>query len=280
MCTAGTTLSSPVAAADLIPGDILVYENIRATDIDGDVVHHQRVRKLSWLTFHGAAIRKGSVRSIHTAIVVEVTDTSMLVAHALNCGIALVRKNLSERYESGEKRHVFRCEGYQAYAVSAAHIARSWVQNHQGVVSKKSALVMREEQECDEHGFCYVEWQQQAYSGSMELYVPNTYGVPHYLHNSGYGSGARAFVTRLATFASDVPAELQYHPGTLAATGMACTTLVIAAWQAALGPDDASWLMALDARYTSPPALQGYLLDSHHWRYLGSYGISASAAIE
>ncbi len=101
--------------------------------------------------------------------------------------------------------------------------------------------------------------------------------MPSYYHSVGYGSGARAFAQRMHSHQESIPEELTYKPFTAAAAGMACTTLVISAWQAALGSERSEQYMARDARYTSPPALHGYLLDSSDWKYMGAYGKTFTA---
>ena len=50
---------------------------------------------------------------------------------------------------------------------------------------------------------------------------------------------------------------------------MICSTFVIACWQAAIGPTQASKYMALDANHTSPMTLEGYLRNNNNWKEYG-----------
>ncbi len=144
MLSAACAQAGGIPAKDLRPGDIIIYEKTgNARTVDEDITRHQRLRSFSWLTSHGSATRKGSSCCIHTALVIEANDQSILLAHALNCGIALVRKSCNDVYERSETRHIFRCMGQAATAAIAASIAKGWIQHHPSATSRKEQLTDR-----------------------------------------------------------------------------------------------------------------------------------------
>ncbi|WP_330924468.1 hypothetical protein [Candidatus Sororendozoicomonas aggregata] len=133
------------------------------------------------------------------------------------------------------------------------------------------------------HGFQRGERQKISIFGQqrekmvdgVDVYTSGVYSITSlpmvYFGNACYGASARSYARKLNfqyMLQGDIPQELTASATSLF-TGVTCTYLPIAVYQAVLGESGSSINMAVDARRALPSDLAQYLDANENWQFLG-----------
>ncbi|PVZ70616.1 hypothetical protein [Pelagibaculum spongiae] len=233
--------------SELKLGDI-VFMNGQGTNGASVIKAQTALQKVCLFGRDSWQTRAASPETYHCGIVCHVEKNKVELAHAASKGFARIEiaadtlGSETGLYE-GSSFKVFRCQSCRGLADLSGIIARKWVP-------------------CNS--------QPRFWKGEEYYYGPAAYSARKayrtFGRSSHYGSGAK----------QQAALYFQHQDGSVPAlhneTGikqMFCSMFVVAIWQAAAGPDASAQVMAKDARFTSPMALEGYLVQNNFWDELG-----------
>ena len=221
---------------NLEPGDILLFADKGHWSM---VSISQGVTRLNPVIWYKS--RRGSIYTNHAAIIfntiidkfAKVSRTKM--AHAVNSGVD--RTEVPTNFRSGPYGGyiVFRLNAnYKDYAIAAGQVAEIWTRG-------------------GSENMPYAHWHKVMSPG---------------FHNSDFGSGAKTRAQHYVNHKNTIGGPAGFKDGTK--KSMFCSMFVIACYQAALGEAMSGFLMALDAKHTSPMKLESYLYSNSHWEFIGT----------
>ncbi len=211
------------------------------------------------------ATAQGNADCVHIGMVASPysPDGMLGLVDAKIDGFCYRQLDVAEGNTAGLKNvEVFRYKGRGRglYTREAARIARNWC-----IYGEEYLIVQN-------------VWEQGAHhKGRGDSLLPSssvrqydTYSVVKALKcplgSARYGSRARERAQRYHN-SPDAPPFSTNDPSR--SERMFCSMFIVAAWQAAVGPDKAATIMGRDAAYTSPVNLHGYLVGNTEWQSQG-----------
>jgi len=225
-------------------GDVLLFYGFNAVG-----VAQTAVKGMKFLTAvpaavsaaqGGAAAFSGRADCNHAAIITEIGRIQFNMAHATTMGV--VASDIDNYLPSFQGEcAVFRLNGQEQLAAEAGTVGATW--------SSKPA---------DEN--------QLGMPFASSKSVCSVFGSPSFV----WGAKDRAaFYRRNRSRAGGPQDEKNREQGR--AKAMFCSMFVVACYQAAMEEAQAEEMLALDAKYTSPMYLDGYLKGSAAWQQVNAW---------